>query len=387
MNTTHTPAQQTIAAALAEAQRDTREQVLAIWQLQMDRIRDLLSRDWQDQVRHVFEERFSSLSETVGERAGAATEAAVLEARREIVDQLGDHLNASFHRMREYRSDRHWCDALLDATGALCRRCAFFSIRAGELCLQGVRGMDEPRAAPADLPLVDARAFARLAAGASARDAPRTAAELSGPLAAFFGEAPDRTAWLVPVSTLDRVAGVLYIEEPGTRGAIEAIVQVAGAALENRLATVEQARPSTVTRPASVAEPVEHIASEHAPEGVPAVSEPPAAGSAEHTAAPSPARPRMTALPDAFELRARRFARVAVARIVLHSAAQADEGRLRGDLYGQLRMEIEAARRSFRESFLSARPSMADYVHAELVERLARGQADRLGSDYPGAMA
>jgi hypothetical protein len=61
-------------------------------------------------------------------------------------------------------------------------------------------------------------------------------------------------------------------------------------------------------------------------------------------------------------------------------------GRSQGDLYGGLARLIDPARETFRQDYIAACPSMRDYLHAEMVGMLARGEAARMGPNYPGAM-
>jgi hypothetical protein len=70
----------------------------------------------------------------------------------------------------------------------------------------------------------------------------------------------------------------------------------------------------------------------------------------------------------------------------LEEAAAVREGRSRANLYEELRGSIDAARELFHRDFFAACPSMVDYLHLELVQTLANGDAKLLGRDYPGPM-
>jgi hypothetical protein len=63
------------------------------------------------------------------------------------------------------------------------------------------------------------------------------------------------------------------------------------------------------------------------------------------------------------------------------------QGRTSGDLYGTLRIDIDAGRETFRRQFVETCPSMVDYFHLELVRTLAENDADQLGPDYPGPLS
>jgi hypothetical protein len=71
----------------------------------------------------------------------------------------------------------------------------------------------------------------------------------------------------------------------------------------------------------------------------------------------------------------------------LYRAPAVKQGRLKRDIYGSLRADIDAARDAFRREFLSSSPTMVDYIHVELLRTLANDDAELLGEDYPGPMA
>ena len=85
-------------------------------------------------------------------------------------------------------------------------------------------------------------------------------------------------------------------------------------------------------------------------------------------------------------LEAQRFARVKVAEMRLYQAEAVERGRARGDLYGELKAGIDAARETFRQDYFATCPSMQDYLHLELVRVLAQDDPARLGPDYPGPL-
>jgi hypothetical protein len=89
---------------------------------------------------------------------------------------------------------------------------------------------------------------------------------------------------------------------------------------------------------------------------------------------------------EGLDLRAQRFARVRVAGMRLYQAEAVARGREQQSLYRELKTEIDAARAAFEQEFLSARPSLPDYLHLELVRTLAHDDAARLGPDYPGPL-
>ncbi len=85
-------------------------------------------------------------------------------------------------------------------------------------------------------------------------------------------------------------------------------------------------------------------------------------------------------------LRAQRFARVRVAEIQLYHAASMKSGRASGDVYSELKTQMDAAREAYREKFLTPVNGIADYLHAEFVRTLANDDETLLGPGYPGPL-
>ena len=88
----------------------------------------------------------------------------------------------------------------------------------------------------------------------------------------------------------------------------------------------------------------------------------------------------------ALHLRAQRWARTRVAKIVLQSGEAIEQGRSSLNLYDKLKEEIDAQRDEFRRQFQSRCPTMVDYLHLELVRTLAQGNPAALGESYPGPL-
>ncbi len=262
--------------------------------------------------------------------------------------------------MRQFQSDRSWCDALLDAAAEWCASTAFFSIRGGRLCFQGARGLSSPEAV-AEVPLDQAPAFRSAASENETVFCLRTRRDLSAPIAALGGESPDQKVMLVPVTVSGRVAGVIYTEGVRELAAVQAIAVVAAATLETHLLKVE-APSSAQTTPRSVLQGLRP------------------ATTVQKVRVPA------RALDDPRHAAARRFARVEVARMLLDEYPTVQDGRKSHNLYSLLRASIDRARDDYRAKFLAAGP-IPDFLHEELVRSLARAEAALLGPEYPGALA
>jgi len=82
---------------------------------------------------------------------------------------------------------------------------------------------------------------------------------------------------------------------------------------------------------------------------------------------------------------ARRFARLLVSEIKLNNEKKVIEGREARDLYERLREAIDRSREMYDKRVQPPVAAKFDYCHYEVVNALAEGDADRLGSSYPGS--
>lgn len=82
---------------------------------------------------------------------------------------------------------------------------------------------------------------------------------------------------------------------------------------------------------------------------------------------------------------ARRFARLLVSEIKLYNEKKVIEGREASDLYDRLREAIDRSREMYDKRVQPPVAAKFDYFHYEIVNSLAEGTAEKLGSGYPGA--
>jgi hypothetical protein len=82
---------------------------------------------------------------------------------------------------------------------------------------------------------------------------------------------------------------------------------------------------------------------------------------------------------------ARRFARLLVSEIKLYNEKKVQEGRQESDLYDRLREAIDRSREMYDKRVQPPVAAKFDYFHFELVNALAEGEVERLGSAYPGS--
>ena len=85
-------------------------------------------------------------------------------------------------------------------------------------------------------------------------------------------------------------------------------------------------------------------------------------------------------------LQAQRMARVRVAEMRLYQEEALRQGTGARDIYGALKASVDAARQTFLQTYLSASPTMVDYLHLEILKTLAHDDDRLLGPDYPGPM-
>ncbi|MEO7143444.1 MAG: hypothetical protein ABI165_08060, partial [Bryobacteraceae bacterium] len=259
------------------------------------------------------------------------------DARREIAERL----HQTLRRLRACNDEKSWAAILLDAVRPFARRAAFFAVHRGKLHFLGPQGAGNANFD--DVPLASAPAIRNVIQSGQALVAPRTAAELSAPIARVLGESLKEYCHLFPLGS----AGVLYTEladPPNDAAVLELLASLA--------ATVLIPAPSSL-----------------------------AGGSADGSG--------WSALPQQeqeLHLRAQRFARVRVAEMRLYRSTAVERGRAQRNLYGALAAEIEDGRKKFREQFLESCPSMVDYLHVEMVRTLANDDGALLGPEYPGSL-
>jgi hypothetical protein len=244
-----------------------------------------------------------------------------------------------------------------------------------------------------------------------------------------LGEETPQRIVAVPFVVRGRTVAVLYADSAGLDSeainleALETLVRVSAMAVEllstrtvavKRPAAVEEAptpqaftpayvpareygesSPEVVAEPAAaVEEEALPAAEEHQvePSSVPSMSP----ASAEPISAPLGTRRRYgmdAELPVSVssdeERRlhndARRFARLLISEIKLYNEQKVKDGRSEHDLYERLREYIDRSRDMYDKRVKPEVAKKYDYFHHELVGTLAEGDADKLGTAYPGA--
>lgn len=243
-------------------------------------------------------------------------------------------LNRSVRALAQSAGASEWKETLLDSAARFCERVLLVRAGSQEFVLEGTRGIEQ-----------DSEIVILRAAAPAIEEAVRTGetmavltagGELSHPIARLLE--PASRVFVIPMKTLGAIVAS-GLEDPAP---LELLAAVAV------LALVPLAPPGLTP-----------LATEKRPAAT-------------------------TAKPEV--LRARHFARVAVARMVLRHPSAVAAGRRGRSLYSALAPVIDAAREQYAARFLSNGARMADYLHEELVQNVAGNDESILGADYPGPL-
>jgi hypothetical protein len=363
--------------ALEETRALTREQLGAAWQLHSDRIREQLDSGWHVQIDRIFEERFGEVSARLQEDFDRAVSAKAAEhaemqmnmARVAAQRHLTEQLNHTARRLKNAESREVWISTLLESTNGFCSRAALFAVNSKNMRFEGGKGIGgDDRNLEADIPVASAPAFQNVVDSKETVVAIGTSGELSDAIAEFLGDTNSKRVFLFPILLRKIVVAVLYAEpageaEPVDVSALELLAALAANSMDTDEVVVLPPAPELI-----------QIA-------------PPAGARSNVIAMPLAAAEPEPAGDRESHYRAQRFARTKVAELLLYKSNDVKSGRAEQHLYRRLREEIDAARDAFRHQFMAAVPSIPDYLHRELVTRLANNDAALLGDDYPGPLA
>lgn len=293
------------------------------------------------------------------------TEARVSVSVHAAEQALAEHLNQAVRRLRQAAGFSEMAAILGDASQPFATTCAVFHASEGDIGGEHLRGAAAETAARFDalrFPASEAAAFAAAIESREPVVALCSPAEISPAVAEWFAPAPGDKAHLFPLTVDQTVVAVLYASGAVESAPLELLTQAAAAILEARQ------RPARREAPAA---------------GLTLVRIEPASAAA---AGRAPDWDELSLADRQLHLRAQRFARVQVAEMRLYRSDAVKSGRARGDLYTALQDTIDQARKAFRETFVSASPSMVDYLHRELARTLANDDSALLGEKYPGPL-
>jgi len=237
-----------------------------------------------------------------------------------------------------------------------------------------------------------------------------------------LGDSAEESLYLLPVVVQGRVVAALYADAGSRsagsveRSALEILARVAGLSLETAAGRAtglaERPVPTAAVAEATPAIPLEEAQSQPAssltggaetisadgeqaaprsgalpqegpPPGSFAASIPVSPGTASAVASP----PDAESLPEEdreSHRKAHRFARVAVQDLLSYHKTKIEEGRTNKNLYLLLKEDIEKTRENYKKRFGQTAARSFDYLHYELVLKLAGNDPASLGAQYPG---
>jgi hypothetical protein len=296
------------------------------------------------------------------------TEARVSTSVQAAERALAEHLNQSVRRLRQAAAFPEIAAILCDASAPFANACAVFHVNEKTVGGERLRGAASEAAArfrEIRFAAPEAAAFAGAIESREPVVALCSAAEVSPALVEAFGHAPGDKAYLFPLTVDQTTVGMLYAAGAVESAALELLAQATAAVLEARQ------RPAQWSRPPGLPPAADLVRIEPA------------------SAAPATSVPDWDDLSAAdrhMHLRAQRFARVKVAEMRLYRPDAVKAGRAHGDLYSALQDAIDEGRDAFRQTFVTASPTMVDYFHLELVRTLANDNPAWLGGKYPGRL-
>jgi hypothetical protein len=306
---------------------------------------------------------FSELEQLFQTETEARVSTSVQAARR----SLAEHLNQSVRRLRQAGTFPEIAAILCDISAPFAGACAVFRIEGGTVAGERLRCTASEAAARFDEIRFGVAEGAAFAGSVDSREpvvALCSAAEVSSSVVEAFGHASADKAHLFPLTVNQTAVGMLYASGAVDGAALELLAQAAGAVLEGQ-------RPAVRSDGPPIAGP-ELVHIEPAPAAV--------------ASSPAPDWDRLSPADRHLHLQAQRFARVKVAEMRLYRAEAVKTGRAQQDLYSALKDAIDEGREAFRQTFVTASPTMVDYFHAELVRTLANDNPGWLGGGYPGRL-
>jgi hypothetical protein len=218
-----------------------------------------------------------------------------------------------------------------------------------------------------------------------------------------LGSAAGPNLCLLPVVVQGKVVAALYTDAGGRAGSeemngLEILARVAGLSLETsgaRAAAQPERQPQSAAAPEMSAETVRLESPASPPLAAPTREAALSRGSfaasfpiASEGAAALPPPPDADLLPEAerdSHRKAHRFARVAVQDLLSYHRDKIEQGRRNKNLFTLLKEDIEKTRENYQKRFGETAARSFDYLHYEMVSKLAGNDLSVLGDQYPGS--
>jgi hypothetical protein len=219
-----------------------------------------------------------------------------------------------------------------------------------------------------------------------------------------LGSAAGPHVCLLPVVVQGKVVATLYSDAGGSAGSeemsgLEILARVAGLSLETAGLRASAAGEPQVAASPGIEPPSEPVrmetgaAESMAASHVAVAEEAPARGSFASVALAAEAPAELSPLPDVESLpeedreshrKAHRFARVAVQDLLSYHRDKIADGRRNRNLFVVLKHDIEKTRENYQRRFGQTAARSFDYLHHEMISKLAGNDPGVLGDQYPG---
>ena len=213
----------------------------------------------------------------------------------------------------------------------------------------------------------------------------RTVEALPKEMVTALAGAADDALFVFPIVVQGRAVAALYADSGANPGSVESsaleiLARVTGLSLETAAGRAAASAAHPVVAPEEPSAAAEAPAPEPA---APPAPEPVAAAPA------IPPPPEPDSLPEGdrdSHKKAYRSARVAVQDLLAYPQNQDNiaEGRKNKTLYRLLKEEIDKNRQTYQKRYGKTAAGSYDYLHFELVTKLAENNPEALGPDYPG---
>jgi hypothetical protein len=318
---------------------------------------------WQEWVDERMRTTLHQLAAEAELRAAKRAAAASEQNHRELWE--GVHQSLRHFRRAETRASL--VNALLDSIAPHTGRAAVFSLDTSDAAEQArAEAQRNLGAETITFPLVEAAAFVAVLETRDSVVAAATAQEISPALIGLLEDYTAGKVYLFPLLVRQQTTAILFAADTTRPAGVEALAEAAAMRLEALSSIGGQA--GSVPRdkqPGSATELVQLN------------------GEPKKTVK---AWDELSEAEQRIHLRAQRLARVKVAELRLAHMEKVKRGLVRTDVYGELQPEVDGLRAQFREEFLTAHPTMVDYLHLELVRSLANHDERLLGPQYPGPL-
>jgi len=352
-----------------------------------------LERLLEDIVRRAVRDAIAQagVSSGHGGNSGAASVSGASSSSSSAASQL-PLVNRAVSRVLQPTGQSEIMAAVLQSASGFAGRCALFVRRGDGFTFW--RGEGFPAEAASQLkslsaPTSQPGVFKEAAENLLGVSTVRNSEALPPAMVSALAGAADDALFVFPIVVQGRAVAALYADSGSNPGSVESsaleiLARVTGLSLETAGGRAA----------ASAAHPVMGAADGvgvEAPAAEPAPPPPAPAPEPVITTPAVPPPPDLDNLPESdrdSHKKAYRSARVAVQDLLAYPQNQEKiaEGRRNRNLYRLLKEEIDKNRETYQKRYGQTAARSYDYLHFELVTKLAENRPELLGPDYPGEM-